>query len=178
MEKDLAGLAERAAQPGIGIFSASLKKSGSGWHFVVEIDGLNDPRGSVSVDDCEEFSRRFSTAVDEEINAGTAGVLPSGLTPDNYSMEVGSAGAERELRLPGDLERFKGQPLKIRFREGEKDKHELVVYIGTGPEADPKLNFERYTGKKRKKSGGASGRTQNLAVAPGDLLKANLYLDF
>ena len=74
---------------------------------------LLDKEGGVDILDCEEISRKLSDALDE-------------LDPieNSYTLEVGSAGAERALKRPGDFQRFIGSPVLVklyRALEGRKE---------------------------------------------------------
>ena len=57
---------------------------------------IDKPDG-VSIQDCEDFSRALDPILDE-----------ADPIPDSYIFEVSSAGAERQLKRPGDFERFLG----------------------------------------------------------------------
>jgi ribosome maturation factor RimP len=72
----------------------------------VRLDKLTDKYGSPELEDIESFSRRFNAALEAAIGEEAAGQIV---------MEVSSPGAERELALPGDLERFAALPLRVEF---------------------------------------------------------------
>ncbi len=76
-----------------------------------------DKEGGVSIDDCERISRRLDPVLDEEDPI-----------PESYVFEVGSAGADRELKRPGDFAQFMGSEVDVRLYqpvEGSK------LYTGT-----------------------------------------------
>lgn len=76
-----------------------------------------DKEGGVSIDDCERISRRLDPILDE-----------ADPIPESYVFEVGSAGAERELKRPSDFEQFMGSEVEVRLYQpvdGQK------VYVGT-----------------------------------------------
>ena len=76
-----------------------------------------DRDGGVSIDDCERISRRLDPILDEEDPV-----------PDSSVFEVGSAGADRELKRPGDFEQFMGSEVEVRlYRPLDGSKQ----YIGT-----------------------------------------------
>lgn len=62
-----------------------------------------DKEGGVSIDDCEKVSRELDPVLDE-----------ADPIPDSYIFEVGSPGAERELKRPSDFEKFIGSEVEIR----------------------------------------------------------------
>ena len=77
---------------------------------------LIDKEGGVSIDDCERISRRLDPLLDEEDPI-----------PDSYVFEVGSAGADRELKRPGDFERFMGSDVDVKlYRPVDGSK----LYVG------------------------------------------------
>ena len=78
---------------------------------------LLDKEGGLSIDDCERISRRVDPLLDE-----------ADPVPTSYVFEVGSAGAERELKRPSDFEQFLGHEVEIRLyqpRDGRK------AFVGT-----------------------------------------------
>lgn len=71
-----------------------------------------DKDGGVSIQDCEDFSRALDPLLDE-----------ADPIPESYVFEVSSAGAERELKRPGDFARFLGAEVEVRLyqpRDGSK----------------------------------------------------------
>ncbi len=74
---------------------------------------LIDKEGGVDILDCEAISRRVSDLLDE--------VDP---IESSYIFEVGSAGAERQLKRPGDFEQFMGSPITLKTykpKDGRKE---------------------------------------------------------
>ncbi|XP_016443615.1 uncharacterized protein LOC107768953 isoform X1 [Nicotiana tabacum] len=65
--------------------------------------------GCPSMDEMEEFSRQYKKMLDE------AGAL--GKIPDDLALEVSSPGAERLLKVPDDLSRFKDMPMRVSYIE-------------------------------------------------------------
>lgn len=87
---------------------------------------LLDKEGGVDILDCEDISRRLSDKLDE-------------LDPieGSYTLEVGSAGAERALKRPGDFTRFMGSPVLVKLYRAVEGRKEfpgvLTAYdAGTG----------------------------------------------
>jgi ribosome maturation factor RimP len=188
-EKDLIDFASGALLPGFAVHSIHIRETASGYHFEIELDGINDPRGAVNIRDCEEYSRRFVDLLDRAIlEEGVRNILPDDLTPENYSLEVSSCGVERRLTIPEDLERFRELPLKIKFLKDDKKITEIALYVECRREND-KINyiFDRYAPTRRKKKGGGDKNKKDLSgsvsdkrfsLSPEELLQANLYLDF
>ena len=63
-----------------------------------------DREGGVSIDDCERISRRLDPVLDE-----------ADPIAESYIFEVGSAGADRELKRPGDFARFMGSEVELKL---------------------------------------------------------------
>ena len=62
-----------------------------------------DKEGGVSINDCEAVSRALDPLLDE-----------ADPISESYVFEVGSPGAERELRRPSDFEKFMGSDVEVR----------------------------------------------------------------
>lgn len=84
-------------------------KAASNGHVSVRLDKLSNKYGSPSIDDIRTFSSLYLEQLDEAKQAG--------LLPDNLALEVSSPGAERIVRVPQDLERFKDLPMYVRYLE-------------------------------------------------------------
>ena len=76
-----------------------------------------DRADGVSINHCEAISRELDPILDEYDD----------LIPESYTFEVSSAGVERRLRGPGDLERFKGSYVEIKLY---KAKNGQKIYEG------------------------------------------------
>ncbi|XP_009786231.1 uncharacterized protein [Nicotiana sylvestris] len=86
----------------------AFKTSPRGYIYV-RIDKLPNEYGCPSMDEMEEFSRQYKKMLDE------AGAL--GKIPDDLALEVSSPGAERLLKVPDDLSRFKDMPMRVSYIE-------------------------------------------------------------
>ena len=98
-----------AAQQGCEIWDVEYVKEAGSRYLRVYID---KPDG-VSIQDCEDFSRALDPILDE-----------ADPIPDSYIFEVSSAGAERQLKRPGDFDRFMGSPVLVKTyqnRDGRKE---------------------------------------------------------
>lgn len=76
-----------------------VREAGS-WYLRVYID----KEGGVSIDDCELISRALDPILDEKDPI-----------PDSYVFEVGSAGAERELKRHSDFQQFLGSEVEAKL---------------------------------------------------------------
>ena len=107
-------LAEPAVQAqGCRIWDVEYVREAGQWYLRLYLD----KDGGVDILDCEAISRTVSDLLDE------ADPIES-----SYVFEVGSAGLERQLKRPGDFERFLGAQVEVRLYQpvdGSK------VHIGT-----------------------------------------------
>ncbi len=103
-------LAEPVVQEnGCTLWDVEYVREAGQWYLRLYID----KDGGVDILDCEAISRRVSDLLDE------ADPIES-----SYIFEVGSAGAERALKRPGDFERFMGSPVTLKTykaRDGRKE---------------------------------------------------------
>lgn len=76
-----------------------------------------DKEGGVSINDCENISRALDPILDE-----------ADPIPDSYVFEVGSAGADRELKRPRDFEQYMGHEVEVRLY---KPLNGSKVFVGT-----------------------------------------------
>ena len=65
---------------------------------------IDKTEGYVGIDDCEAFSRALDPVLDE-----------ADPIEGSYVFEVSSAGAERELKRPGDFQRFLGETVEVKL---------------------------------------------------------------
>lgn len=78
-------------EAGCELWDVEYVREAGSWYLRVFID----KEGGVSIEDCERISRKLDPILDE-----------NDPIPDSYVFEVGSAGAERELKRPSDFERY------------------------------------------------------------------------
>lgn len=107
---------EKLARPiveeaGCELWDVEYIKEAGTWYLRI----LIDKDGGVGIADCEEISRRLDPILDEEDPI-----------PDSYVFEVGSAGAERELKRPSDFERFIGSTVEVRLYQAQDGKKSIV----------------------------------------------------
>ena len=87
-------------EEGCSLWDVEYVREAGTWYLRV----LIDRDGGVGIDDCERISRRLDPILDEEDPI-----------PERYVFEVGSAGAERELKRPSDFEQFLGHEVELRL---------------------------------------------------------------
>ena len=94
-----------AEKLGLELWDVEYIREAGQWFLRVYID----KDGGVSINDCEALSRALDPVLDE-----------ADPIPDSYVFEVSSAGAERELKRPGDFARFMGSGAEVRLYKPEK----------------------------------------------------------
>ena len=87
-------------QAGCSLWDVEYVREAGTWFLRVYID----KEGGVSISDCETISRILDPMLDE-----------ADPIPDSYVFEVGSAGAERELKRPSDFQQFMGKEVELRL---------------------------------------------------------------
>ena len=98
---------------GCELWAVEYVREAGSWYLRV----LIDKDGGVGIDDCERISRRLDPILDE-----------ADPIPDSYVFEVGSAGAERELKRPSDFERYIGSKIEVKLYQPYQGKKS---YVGT-----------------------------------------------
>ncbi|XP_028803573.1 uncharacterized protein LOC114758671 [Neltuma alba] len=86
----------------------SFKTTPRGYVYV-RLDKLTHQYGCPSMEELESYSQEYKKRLEE------AGAL--GQIPDNLALEVSSPGAERILKVPEDLNRFKDMPMRVCYAE-------------------------------------------------------------
>lgn len=98
-------------EAGCELWAVEYVKEAGSWYLRV----LIDKEGGVGIADCESISRRLDPILDE-----------ADPIPDSYVFEVGSAGAERELKRPSDFERFIGAEVEVKLYQAVNGKKSLA----------------------------------------------------
>lgn len=88
----------------------AFKTSPRGYIYV-RLDRLCNEYGCPSMEDIKSYSHEYKKRLDK---AGESGDIPSDL-----ALEVSSPGADRLLRIPDDLERFKEMAMRVKYVEDD-----------------------------------------------------------
>ena len=96
-----------------------VKEAGT-WYLRV----LIDKEGGVDILDCEAISRKLSDLLDE-----------ADPIDGSYTLEVGSAGAERALKRPGDFQRYIGSPVLVKLYRAQDGHKEFAGHLAAYDEA-------------------------------------------
>ena len=98
-------------EEGCSLWDVEYLREAGTWYLRIYID----KEGGVSIDDCERISRRLDPILDE-----------ADPIPESYVFEVGSAGAERELKRPSDFEQFMGHEVELKLYKPVKGRKSFV----------------------------------------------------
>lgn len=109
-------IVEELARPvveeaGCSLWSVEYVREAGTWYLRVFID----KDGGVSINDCENISRKLDPMLDE-----------ADPIQGSYVFEVGSAGAERELKRPSDFEHFIGSEVEVKLYQPLEGKKSFV----------------------------------------------------
>lgn len=134
-------------EEGCSLWDVEYLREAGTWYLRVFID----KEGGVSIDDCERISRRLDPILDE-----------ADPVPESYVFEVGSAGADRELKRPSDFALFMGSEVEVKLYKPLDGKK---TYVGTLAGYD--------AGRLTLTSAG-----RELAFAPEQIAQVRLYVSF
>ena len=98
-------------EEGCKLWSVEYIKEAGTWYLRIFID----KDGGVGIADCEAISRRLDPILDE-----------ADPIPESYVFEVGSAGAERELKRTSDFEQFIGSGVEVKLYQPYEGRKTLV----------------------------------------------------
>ena len=98
-------------EEGCKLWSVEYMKEAGTWYLRIFID----KDGGVGIADCEAISRRLDPILDE-----------ADPIPESYVFEVGSAGAERELKRTSDFEQFIGSDVEVKLYQPYEGRKTLV----------------------------------------------------
>ena len=87
-------------QAGLTLWDVEFVKEGADWFLRVTVDRDE----GVSIDQCETVSRALDKLLDK-----------ADPIRQSYILEVASAGLERQLKRPGDFEKFMGRRVEVTF---------------------------------------------------------------
>lgn len=107
-EQTLSAAREVLLQFGDAMVMYAFKVSPRGYIYV-RLDKLTNKYGCPSMEEIENFSNLYKKRLDE---IGEIGEVPVDL-----ALEVSSPGAERLLKVPEDLDRFKKLPMRVQYLE-------------------------------------------------------------
>ena len=115
------------AEAGCTLWDVEYVKEGGTWYLRV----LLDKEGGVDILDCESVSRKLSDLLDE-----------ADPIEGSYTLEVGSAGAERALKRPSDFARFLGNPVLVKLYRAIDGQKEIPGVLSAYDEESGAVTIE------------------------------------
>ncbi|XP_047064594.1 uncharacterized protein LOC124672407 [Lolium rigidum] len=88
----------------IAMFAFKVSPKG---YVYVRLDKLTNRYGCPGIEEIENFNRLYKQKLDE--------IIESGEIPLDLALEISSPGAERLLKVPDDLDRFKDMAMRVQY---------------------------------------------------------------
>lgn len=150
----------------------SFKVSEPRRRIYISVDAINDKFGSPTLDQLSAVSRAFN----EKLEA-------KGF-PDDVALEVASPGAERKLRLPGDLTRFSELTMRVTYKDAEAEDGTTTKVLlmedcdeAAGTATWKLADVEENRPQAKKGQGmNKKQREWRATVAFEDVVRANLFI--
>ncbi|PKA50890.1 hypothetical protein AXF42_Ash007545 [Apostasia shenzhenica] len=150
-------------------------------YIYLRLDKLTNKFGCPAIDEIDKFSDLYKKRLDE---AGLAGQLPLDL-----ALEVSSPGAERLLRVPQDLDRFRGMPMEVHYieenQETKKQQQAEKVLMLESIDAEAEICVFKLANAKENRGEVEKGRTMSrkqrdrrLKLPFKSISKIKLYVRF
>ena len=108
------------AEQGCTLWDVEYVKEAGTWYLRI----LLDKEGGVDILDCEAISRKVSDLLDE-----------ADPIDGSYTLEVGSAGAERALKRPADFQRYLESPVLVKLYRNLDGRKEFAGHLTAYDEA-------------------------------------------
>ena len=134
-------------EEGCSLWDVEYLREAGTWYLRIYID----KEGGVSIDDCERISRRLDPILDE-----------ADPIPESYVFEVGSAGADRELKRPSDFVQFMGAEIEVKLYKPLNGSKSFVGKLIGYEEGTVVLDW----------------RGKELRFAPAQIAQVRLYVSF
>ena len=109
-----------AKENGCELWDVEYVREAGQWYLRLYLD----KEGGVDILDCEAVSRKLSDLLDE-----------ADPIEGSYTLEVGSAGAERALKRPSDFQRFLNSPVLVKLYRNLDGRKEFAGTLAAYDEA-------------------------------------------
>lgn len=141
----------------IKIYSIQLKQMGK--HYLIELvlDNIENKYGSVTIGECEFVSK------------GLVKLLNENYSDIDFTLNVSSAGAERELKNLEDYKRFKGLLVKLFYKDKEGKTNNKIFRITDIMNSD--IHLEEFKKQSKKQE------NEKFCICFDDILRGNLYIN-
>jgi ribosome maturation factor RimP len=145
----------------------------------IRLDKLSDTYGSPTLDEIGAFSRDFNERFEAMVGEEEAGSI---------EIEVSSPGATRAVKVPEELERFKGLPMEVVTVDHPEVR--VMTFVGFHDEGDPADGGSRADSSEWMYSDVKANRSLNkgrglnkkaretvFVVPHSDIQRVNLHID-
>ena len=119
--------APAVAEQGCTLWDVEYVREAGQWYLRLYLD----KDGGVDILDCEAISRKLSDLLDE-----------ADPIEGSYTLEVGSAGAERALKRPADFQRYLNSPVLVKLYKPVDGRKEFPGTLTAYNEADGSLTVD------------------------------------
>ncbi|KAL0731382.1 hypothetical protein Bca4012_027476 [Brassica carinata] len=121
-------------------------------YIYIRLDKPSHEYGCPSMDELEEFSREYKKRLD------VAG--DEKLVPEDLALEVSSPGAERLLKVPEDLHRFKEMPMTVSYEEETNSRKTVksTVFLLESVDAESEICVWKLADVKENRDPESKGR--------------------
>lgn len=177
-EKVLSIAQEVLLQFGDDIEIFAFKTSPRGYIYV-RLDRLCNEYGCPSMEDIQSYNHEYKKRLDE---AGAVGDIPN-----DMALEVSSPGADRLLRIPDDLQRFKEMAMRVKYKEHDdpRSPEKEGVFFLESIEAESGRCVWRLADVKENRDPASKGRPLTrkqkdwrLELSQNMLQQVTVYLDY
>ena len=134
-------------EEGCSLWDVEYLREAGTWFLRIYID----KEGGVSIDDCERISRRLDPILDE-----------ADPIPESYVFEVGSAGADRELKRPSDFAQFMDSEIEVKLYKPLDGSKSFVGRLAGYEDGTVVLDW----------------RGKELRFTPAQIAQVRLYVSF
>jgi len=171
-------LLEAEERAGLRLFSFRAVQAGR--RIEIALDKPEDRWGSPQSEELDSFTR----CLDAELTTALGSALA-----DTLSLEVSSPGAERRIRVPEDLERFKELPMKVLYRRSAADgtsrptQEDRILMMKAVDEAAGLVHFTLADVRHNRDAAGKGRRLgkkklqEVTEIKISDIQRVNLHLD-
>ncbi|KAK9855458.1 hypothetical protein WJX84_006745 [Apatococcus fuscideae] len=139
----------------------------------IRLDKPEDPYGSPSMEDTEQFLRALTSELEAAIGPEET---------DNIDIEVSSPGVERAVRIPGELQRFQEIPMTVEY-ELDNDRLDTRVLELMECNTETGSSLWKLADVKRNRAGKGRPKLSNkqaqqrFDIPIRNLRKVRLFLD-
>jgi ribosome maturation factor RimP len=167
----------------LGLLLVSVNIVQQGKRKVLNIT-IHRKNSRVSLDDCENVSRRLEAALDERANSEEGPIIP-----EAFVLDVESPGIDRTLKKESEYRIFQGETVELRMKEQiakvEGLPHTIkATLVGLEGETVTVKNPSSLVEKPKSKGKGKNDKTdqtplkEELSIPLSSLYSVKLYPDF